>query len=277
MSKSMKTRIITGIVSVIVFIPFLIFSGTWAYIVAMILLSGLAVFEMLGCLGFRRNFIVSLVSYLYVLSAIILTRIIDRRHFLMYIAFSSLVFLIFLMSISLFSHGKVQVDHISEVFMMMFYIGITFSCMVLTRDVENGAFVFLIVYLTAWTSDICAYFSGVAFGKHKLIPDVSPKKTVEGAVGGLASTVLTMLIYAAVLNIATDLRPNYLVFIIGAVILSLSSMVGDLFASLMKRKHGIKDYGFIMPGHGGILDRFDSVLATSPLVLLISITAGFFG
>jgi len=276
MTKSMKTRIITGVVSASLFIPFLVFSGTWAYVGAVGLLAALAVFEMLGCLGFRRNIVVSMVCYLYVLSAIALTRIMDRRHFLMYIAFSSLVFLIVLMSISLFSHGRVQVDHISEVFMMMFYISITMSCFVLTRDVANGAFVFLLVYLSAWMTDTGAYFAGMAFGKHKLIPDVSPKKTVEGAIGGVFCAVLTMLAYALMIDLFTGLTPRYPAFLVGGLILSVASMVGDLFASLMKRKHGIKDYGFIMPGHGGILDRFDSVLATSPIVLLISITYGFF-
>mgnify|MGYP003571275912 CR=1 FL=1 len=272
----MKKRIISAIVGLAIFVPVLIFSSTWVFIAAHLLLVLLATFEMLGCLGFRRNIPVSVTCYLYTAISVILTRVIDAPHYLMFSTLATLVFLVILMSFALFSKGKIQIDHIGEVFMMMFYIAITLSCLVLMRDLKNGAYVFIIVYLASWSTDMCAYFTGKAFGKHKLIPDVSPKKTVEGAIGGLIGSLISMLVYAVIIDIATDLQPRYLVFILSGIGLSLFSMVGDLFASLLKRKHGIKDYGFIIPGHGGVLDRFDSVLATAPLVVIIAMLFGFF-
>jgi len=231
---------------------------------------------MLNCIGFKKNVPISLLSYIYTGTAIVFTRILDREMFLAYIAFSTLVLAILLMSVSLFSHGKILIDHVSEVFMMMFYIAITFSCVILVRDSDNGEYLFLLVFLSAWITDSGAYFTGMAMGRHKLIPDVSPKKTVEGAAGGIIICVVFMMLYAFFVSLFTDLVPKYAVFAIGAIVLSLSSMIGDLFASLMKRRHNIKDYGFVFPGHGGVLDRFDSVLATAPILMIIITLFGFY-
>ena len=101
-------------------------------------------------------------------------------------------------------------------------------------------------------------------GKHKLIPDVSPKKTVEGAIGGVVFCVLAMVVFGLVVNnIKSGLRANYLMLIVGGLLASVVSQVGDLCMSVIKRNYGIKDYGKLFPGHGGVLDRFDSVLAVS--------------
>lgn len=272
----MKQRLITAAIAAALFIPFLIFSDTPAFTVCFLLLTLVATYEMLGCIGFRKNIPISALSYIYTGAAIILTRVLESDRFLVYIALSSLIYVMCLMSVSLFSHGIVAIDHVSEVFMMMFYIALTFSCVILVRDSENGAYVYLLVFLSAWISDSGAYFTGMAMGKHKLIPDVSPKKTVEGAVGGIIICVIFMMLYAFIISMFTDLEPIYPVFALGAIVLSVASMIGDLFASLMKRRHEIKDYGFIFPGHGGVLDRFDSVLATAPILMIIVTLFGFY-
>ena len=116
-----------------------------------------------------------------------------------------------------------------------------------------------------------AYLVGSAIGKHKLIPEISPKKTVEGAIGGIVFTALACLLYGFILEKFFALSVNYLFLAVIGVILSVVSQLGDLFASMIKREYGVKDYGNIFPGHGGIMDRFDSVLATSTILLILTI------
>ena len=135
---------------------------------------------------------------------------------------------------------------------------------------EGGQFLVLLPLVAAWGSDTCALFAGMAFGKHKLAPVVSPKKTVEGAIGGVVGATALMLLVVFLMNrstrAGTSTMPVRLVMgAAGAVI----GQVGDLSFSIIKRQTGIKDYGHIFPGHGGVLDRFDSVIFVAPVVELV--------
>ena len=125
------------------------------------------------------------------------------------------------------------------------------------------------VFIGAWVSDIFAYFTGRFFGKHKLIPEISPKKTVEGAVGAIVCTMLFMVLYGWIVSLCTELSVNYLVLLIAGPVLSVVGQIGDLIASLVKRERGVKDYGTLLPGHGGIMDRFDSILTVSGAAMII--------
>jgi phosphatidate cytidylyltransferase len=127
-----------------------------------------------------------------------------------------------------------------------------------------------------WVTDTFAYFSGRLFGKHKLIPAVSPKKTVEGAIGGAVFCALATLLYGFIVQKAYGVIPNYPVLILGGLMIAAVSQIGDLVFSAIKRQYGIKDYGMMLPGHGGLLDRFDSCIAVSVLITLISTYFDFF-
>lgn len=143
------------------------------------------------------------------------------------------------------------------------YIVNFFSLLILIRDMNNGNSLIWLVFIIAFACDTLAYYSGSYFGKHKLCPLVSPKKTVEGSVGGILGSVLAVVIWGVInKEIGFVWYQLILLGIIGGAI----SQLGDLSASLIKRYVGIKDYGNIMPGHGGILDRFDSILFTAPVV-----------
>lgn len=139
------------------------------------------------------------------------------------------------------------------------------------RYMELGAVYVLMPFALAFLSDSGAYFAGMYLGKHKLAPTISPKKTVEGLFGGIAGAILGMILYGLVLSLGFDQRVNYLIAIVYGVLGSLASVLGDLTFSVIKRQAGIKDYGNLIPGHGGILDRFDSMTVVAPLteVLLI--------
>ena len=140
------------------------------------------------------------------------------------------------------------------------------------RYTSNGKYIYLLVFIGPWVSDTFAYFCGRLFGRHKLIPEVSPKKTVEGSIGGILFTALGCVIYGVIINTMLDspVSLTYGSLAVTGAIVSVISQIGDLAASLIKRNYGIKDYGFIFPGHGGVLDRFDSVLLTAPILLIVS-------
>lgn len=135
---------------------------------------------------------------------------------------------------------------------------------------DTGRYLVLIPFAVGFLSDTGAYFIGCRFGKHKLAPSISPKKTVEGVVGGVAFALIGMVIYALVLQLL-QLQVNYFAAIIYAVIGSVFGVFGDLCLSTIKRQAGIKDFGYVFPGHGGVLDRFDSMLLVAPLIELLLI------
>ena len=145
------------------------------------------------------------------------------------------------------------------------------------KYLHHGIYLFVLALLGAVATDIAAYFIGCRFGKHKLIPDVSPKKTIEGAVGGIVICALACVIYGAVIGAIFHVTPKYLPLLILGVVISVISQIGDLIASLIKRHFNLKDYGNLLPGHGGILDRFDSVIAISPFIFLLCFNQLFFG
>lgn len=131
---------------------------------------------------------------------------------------------------------------------------------------ENGLYFVLFPFVIAWCCDTVAYFVGKFFGKHKLCPELSPKKTVEGAVAGSIGSVVGTMLMCAVLSLCFHKQPEYITFAVFALFASFAAQFGDLAMSLIKRNYGVKDYGSVMPGHGGILDRFDSLIFVTPLV-----------
>ena len=156
------------------------------------------------------------------------------------------------------------------VYFGILYVAVMLSFIYQTRNLEDGLFLVGLVFLCSWGCDTCAYCVGVLIGKHKMAPKLSPKKSIEGAVGGLAGAALLGALYALAINRwgGTTVSPAEfaLICFVGGMI----SMIGDLAASAIKRDHDIKDYGKLIPGHGGILDRFDSVIFTAPVTYFMA-------
>jgi len=173
----------------------------------------------------------------------------------------AIIFILFLIGIVHILSGKYNVMDFSVTFLGIFYIGLLFDFIILTMDnFVNGNIYVWIIFVIAFATDTFAYFIGSMIGKHKLIPSISPKKTVEGCVGGITGSSITCVAFGYIFGL--DLTLMFFLGCVGSVIAQL----GDLFASSIKRYAGIKDYGKIIPGHGGILDRFDSVLLVAPFV-----------
>lgn len=177
------------------------------------------------------------------------------------------VLFILCMAVYVFAFPKYQTEQVMGAFFGMFYAGILLSCLYLTREMSDGLYLVWLIFLSSWGCDTSAYCVGILFGKHKMTPELSPKKTVEGGIGGVVGAGLLGLIYGAVFSVQMDEFANpalacAAICMIGALI----SQVGDLAASAIKRNHGIKDYGKLIPGHGGIMDRFDSIIFTAPMI-----------
>ena len=154
----------------------------------------------------------------------------------------------------------------------IFYVSIMLSFIYQTRMIENGAYIVWLIFLCSWGCDTCAYCVGVLLGKHKMAPILSPKKSVEGAIGGVCGAFLLTLLYSFIFRaqMGVSLKEMLILGLISAVG-GLISMVGDLAASAIKRNYEIKDYGTLIPGHGGILDRFDSVIITAPIIYYLAV------
>jgi phosphatidate cytidylyltransferase len=271
----MKTRIITAIVAILIFIPVLLFSDTVLFPIAFGLLATVAAWETLACVGMRKNTGAVILSMAATVAAMVgaglsagTTGGADR--FLQLLLVFTYVYLFLMLTLSVFSKGKFPVGRALTATAMIFYVVFGFASVLLLRGAPHGGYLYLLIFLSAWVTDTGAYFTGVFFGKHKLIPDVSPKKTVEGAVGGVFFCVLTFVIFGVVVGAISDLTPHYLRLALVGAVVSVVSMIGDLIASLLKRKYGIKDYGKLFPGHGGVMDRFDSVLATAPFLYMFA-------
>lgn len=155
----------------------------------------------------------------------------------------------------------VTVPHIGFATFMLFYGAWTFMQAMALYDRPHGSWYLLTIFVAVWACDSGAYFSGYFLGRHKLAPILSPKKTIEGAIGGVLTTVVAILI----LNAFLKLFPHIGVAIFFAVAAAVLAIIGDLFESYLKRMHEVKDSGRVLPGHGGILDRFDSFLFVVPL------------
>ena len=270
----MLTRIITAVVALLIFIPVLVFSGTVVFPIVMALLSLIAAYEMISCVGMTKlnGIFVSailfaglapMVPYLYPENAV-------------QIIFAlAIVFMITVFTTVVFGRGTIDYPFSVSVFTGVFYIGIAFASIVLLRG--EGKYLYLLVFIGPWVSDTFAYFGGRLLGKHKLIPEVSPKKTVEGSVSGIVFTAAAFVLYAFIIKkfFDPDFAANYVFYAVEGAVVSVISQIGDLIASVIKRRFLKKDYGKIFPGHGGVMDRFDSVLLTAPVIYIISMLPFF--
>ena len=261
----MLVRIISAIVALLILLPVLWFSDSFLLPCASAVVAIISLFEMFGCLKVRRNLWISVPFYLVAAFAPFAMRYMQDRH-LMLACFAACigVLALIMFTASVLSHRKLPTSQTASVYMTAMYIIAAFTSIVYVRDSSNnGQFLLIMMFAAPWVTDTFAYFFGRAFGKHKLIPDVSPKKTIEGSVAGIICCTLAILGYAFVCSRVWGVQCNYVILAALGVLLSIVGQIGDLAMSVIKREYNIKDYGKIMPGHGGALDRFDSVLAVA--------------
>ncbi len=285
----MKTRVITAIVGIIVLIGVMFTFNTLIFNLVIAAITLIAVHEIYSALGFeKKDWLMYAVLVPYTLLVMTSNYQVMRR-LVMPMSFLLVTFYAIYLVVR-----NAQVDFAKASGLVMFSGIVIFCFYSFIRLKEllpvetygyDAMFFILLILCFAWGGDTCAYFAGRAFGKHKLCPVVSPKKTVEGAIGGVLGTMVFGVIITLVYSVAANrmeafTRSNigvsmYVIIALLGCVAAVLGIYGDLFASVVKRQCGIKDYGTIFPGHGGILDRFDSVMFIAPFVTMV-ITAVFY-
>ena len=174
--------------------------------------------------------------------------------------------LIAMMFVYVFGFPRFHASQVMDTYFSLIYAPVMLSFVFLTRQLEYGVYLVWMIFINSWISDTCAYLVGVMAGKHKLAPVLSPKKSVEGSVGGIAGAALAGALFGHYLDTVLGTGQFvFLLFLVGGIG-SVISQIGDLAASAVKRNYDIKDYGKLIPGHGGVLDRFDAVIFTAPVI-----------
>ena len=259
------TRLISGAV-LLVILAAAIICGNWILWGLCFLISLIGLYELYRVFGFEKK-LLGAAGYLAVIVYYMNLRLGHITDDMIMVN----MLVLMMMAIYVFSYPRYRAKQIAEAFFGVFYVGVMLSFIYQIRMPVNGFYDTWLIFICAWGCDTCAYCAGMLFGKHKMVPKLSPKKTIEGAVGGVLGAALIGAIYGAVLygkfSFPVQRIGAYAIICgCGAVI----AQIGDLAASAIKRNYEVKDYGHLIPGHGGILDRFDSVILTAPMIYVLA-------
>ena len=262
-----KTRLLSGIVLVILALVIII-SGGYVTLLSLLAISLIGMFELYRVFRLEET---PMAMLSYAMAALFYCNL--KWCWISDPLIMIMGLLIALMFVYVFSYPKYEAKDVMAIFFGLFYVAVMLSYVYQIRTLANGVYLAFLIFICSWGCDTCAYCVGVLFGKHKMAPVLSPKKSIEGAVGGVLGTALLTVIYTYVFRaqMGLGLRTIVVLAIISAVA-ALISMVGDLTASAIKRNYDIKDYGTLIPGHGGIMDRFDSMMITAPIIYYLAVS-----
>ncbi|MDE7156539.1 MAG: phosphatidate cytidylyltransferase [Lachnospiraceae bacterium] len=260
MTRSFLERTVSGIILVVIALVTIIL-GEDVLLVTIGAVSLIGFYELAKVFGMERK-LPGILGYLATAAYYVLLRMDLSEYLLLFF----ILYLIVLLAAYVFTFPKYNADEIMAVFFGMFYVVLMLSYIYQVRGMEDGKYVVWLIFLCSWGCDTCAYLVGVMFGKHKMAPVLSPKKSVEGGIGGVAGAALLGFVYAYIFQEHISLDNPMILFPVVCAVGGMISQIGDLAASGIKRNHEIKDYGKLIPGHGGILDRFDSVIITAPII-----------
>jgi phosphatidate cytidylyltransferase len=214
-----------------------------------------------------NNTIIGYIGYLACISYYAMVYFNLKDYYMMFF----IAFLMLLMFAYVFTFPKYRSEQVCLAFFGLFYVAVMMSHIYQVRIHEDGLWLVWLIFIGAWGSDTCAYLVGIMIGKHKMSPKLSPKKSIEGGIGGIVGAALIGGIYGFVIrDHIVGISNPHLAFAIICGASSVIAQIGDLAASAIKRNYEIKDYGNLIPGHGGILDRFDSIIFTAPIVFYLS-------
>lgn len=260
----MKTRIITGVVAAALFIPFVVY-GKLPFTLLVYVIAAVGIYEILRMKQIVIYSVPGLLS-LFATFAMLMPNTWEQQ-VIEWTTYSKLELLfitaILLLIYSVLVKNRFTFDDVAFVILSTMYVGIGFYYLIATRDAGLAYIIFAL--LIVWTTDSGAYFTGRRFGKNKLWPEISPNKTIEGFVGGIVIAVVAVII----MQLISPFDVSWGALILIAIVSSIFGQMGDLVESAIKRHYDVKDSGTILPGHGGILDRFDSLLFVLPLLNLL--------
>ena len=260
MTKSFLERLISGIILVIIALVTIIL-GKDVLLVTVVAISVIGFYELAKVYGLQWK-LPGICGYIATIGYYALIRMDYKEYIIVFF----IAYLIVLMGAYVFTFPKFKAEDVMVCFFGMFYVVLMLSYIYQVRMMQDGAYIVWLIFLCSWGCDTCAYLVGVMFGKHKMAPVLSPKKSIEGGIGGVAGAALLGFIYATIFKDKITIDNANIIFPIVCAAGGIISQIGDLTASGIKRNHDIKDYSRLIPGHGGILDRFDSVIITAPII-----------
>ncbi len=265
LTKSFLTRTLSAVLLVVITLITVLTGGDLLLLVTLFA-SVVGLYEMYRVISVHHSNL-ALVGYISTILYYVLIRFTGD----VYIHFFIILYLLLVLAFYVFSFPKYKTEQMLMIFFGVIYVSVFMSFIYLVRETSDGKYAVWLIFICSWICDTFAYLFGVTLGKHKMSPVLSPKKSVEGAIGGVLGAVLVGAAYGYILDMNMfNSRPKHfaITFALIAFAGALLSMIGDLAASAIKRNYNIKDYGKLIPGHGGIIDRFDSVLVTAPVVYI---------
>ena len=261
----MRSRVLGSVIGVPIILVVILWAPVWVLAVTLALLSAIAAFELMRCVGVVKSAgqscVLSNTAILGALFAVFVQYQYDDLYAALIVAYTLLIF-----AYAVYRAGEIKFQQIMAALFAMYALPYAFASFLRLHEMGVHRAYLLLPLLFSFCSDTAAFFAGHAFGKHKLAPRVSPHKTVEGAVGGLLGDIVGGLVFAFFVNAAFGERLDYLGIAVLGVGCSVIAQLGDLSFSLIKREFGVKDYGHIFLAHGGVLDRFDSVVFVAPVL-----------
>ena len=267
----MKQRVITAIIALLVFVPVVWYGGPLFQLVVA-LMGIIGVYELFKMKGLS---VLSIPGVLSALATVAL--ILPRQNWFEFLPYNInnfhlfIVIMMLLLCMTVFSKNEFNFEEVGFPVLTSLYVGVGFQHFVLARG-NDSQFLFIIYGLAVvWSTDIGAYMVGRKLGKNKLAPHISPNKTIEGSIGGIICAIIAGLLVIALNPSGTTLAYSWPVMIPITILLSIAGQMGDLVESAFKRFYGVKDSGKLLPGHGGILDRFDSLLFVFPLMYILGL------
>ncbi len=268
----MLKRIISALVGMAVGITALVLDNFYVYLGLLSFFSAVGVWELIRAVKCDKHKFLTwfCVIFAFCVPSLLTVDVLKPYRFTAFLAL-----IMVLLCAMLFGHKKITFVDISSCGAATFVIPTALSCIISIRfmyaDYLPGVYLIVYTLFCAWVGDSGAYFVGTFLGRHKLCPEISPKKTVEGFIGGIVTVGITVTVQCLVYNLLlpSTVKMNYAVVIPVGMVASVMGVLGDLSASVIKRQYDVKDFGNIMPGHGGILDRFDSVLFVAPFVYVV--------
>lgn len=264
----MKTRVLVGVVAIPIIVLIIFFAPVWVFGAVLGAVAAIGAWELLRCV--MPDLPKRMVGYACA-GAFLLPLVTSLGHYELverFVLWALVVVMFCELMLTFRGENRMDFTPVTLVVFAGFVLPMLFTSLVRLQMMEHGPVFVLLPFVAAFSSDSGAYFAGMYLGKHKLAPALSPKKTIEGSIGGFAAAIVLMLVYGLILKLS-GLTVNFLILAIYGFLGSLAGQLGDLAFSAIKRLHGVKDYSHIIPGHGGILDRFDSMLFIAPMIELL--------
>lgn len=265
------TRLISGIVLVLIELVTLYFSGV-PLAAFLLFISFVGYMEITKTMQVRgENEKLNLLEGIGLLGVVAYYAVMYFTGFNSNLLLVGVITFLVIMSTYVLGFPKFHATQVAASVFAFVYVPVFLSFIYATRELEFGIYIVWLILICSWGCDTCAYCVGVLFGKHKMAPVLSPKKSVEGAIGGVVGATVIGALFGLFVNSKVETTVNFIiVFAIISAVGALISMVGDLAASAIKRNFDVKDYGKIIPGHGGVMDRFDSVIFTAPIIYYLA-------